>query len=268
LSSGSFLDAHYTAAQAVYESMLGSVGIQPGWHVLDAGCGAGSFLPLLSRLVGPGGRVSGLDLAPENVAAAERRAAAGEFACPVDLLVGNVASLQYQDGVFDAVWNANISQYLTDEQWAAALAEFRRVTRPGGLVAVKEHDLLVEQVYPAPPFLYAHLLEAARAAGDLQTLGMLRPIGFPAWFRSAGLEVVSRQCAVIEFRAPLRPPEREYIGAVLEDLGALAERLPLADDEKNIWRKLRMHDSAGSPLDHPDFCWREGHVLIVGTVRR
>ena len=47
--------------------MLRWVGIQPGWHVLDAGCGSGSYLSLLTELVGAQGSVSAIDLASENV---------------------------------------------------------------------------------------------------------------------------------------------------------------------------------------------------------
>ncbi|WP_368860646.1 methyltransferase domain-containing protein, partial [Mesorhizobium sp. GbtcB19] len=41
--------------------------MQHGWDVLDAGCGAGSFLPLICELTGSNGSVAGLDLAPENI---------------------------------------------------------------------------------------------------------------------------------------------------------------------------------------------------------
>ena len=64
LSEGSYLDAHFEAMRPEYEIMIRSVGIQPGWRMLDAGCGSGSILPLLAELVGEGGHISALDLAP------------------------------------------------------------------------------------------------------------------------------------------------------------------------------------------------------------
>lgn len=264
LAGSAFLDAHYGAAREKYESMLRSVGIGQGWRVLDAGCGGGNFLPLLAELVGPQGTLSALDLAPENVERVGRRVAEGEIGCGVEARVGAVTVLPYPDESFDAVWNANVSQYLADDEFRAALAEFRRVVRPGGLVAVKEDDLLLEQVFPAPPHFYAHMLEAASATGDLQTRGMLRPLGFPRWFRSAGLEVVRSRSEVIEFRAPLRPVEREYVSAVLQDLAALASQLPLREAELAIWQRLHETRSPHPLLDDPDFCWREGQVMVVG----
>ncbi|MCZ7571578.1 MAG: hypothetical protein M5U01_23770 [Ardenticatenaceae bacterium] len=55
LSASNWLETHYLAGQPEYEAMVRAAGFQPGWHVLDAGCGGGSFLPLLSELLGPAG---------------------------------------------------------------------------------------------------------------------------------------------------------------------------------------------------------------------
>ena len=41
-----WLDAHFQAARAEYEDALCYVGVQPGWRVLDAGCGGGAQLPI------------------------------------------------------------------------------------------------------------------------------------------------------------------------------------------------------------------------------
>src|SRR5689334_666040 len=41
LASAGWLDAHYETCRLEYEALLRSVGIEPGWRVLDAGCGGG-----------------------------------------------------------------------------------------------------------------------------------------------------------------------------------------------------------------------------------
>ena len=50
-TAGGFLDTHFEACRPEYEAMIRSVGLQPGWRVLDAACGGGSYLPLISALV-------------------------------------------------------------------------------------------------------------------------------------------------------------------------------------------------------------------------
>jgi SAM-dependent methyltransferase len=67
-SVAGFLDAHFEALRPGYEAMLRSVGLQPGWRVLDAACGSGGFLPLIAEHIGPSGAITAFDLAPDTVA--------------------------------------------------------------------------------------------------------------------------------------------------------------------------------------------------------
>ena len=48
--------------------MLELLAVEPGQHVLDVGCGSGWTTALLAHLVGPSGRVRGVELEPELVA--------------------------------------------------------------------------------------------------------------------------------------------------------------------------------------------------------
>ncbi len=95
LTGGDWLDNHFEASRPEYEAQLRAVGIRPGWRVLDAACGSGSFLPWLAELVGPGGHLAALDLAPDNVALVEQRVAAWDLPCPVEARVGTVLALPY-----------------------------------------------------------------------------------------------------------------------------------------------------------------------------
>ncbi|MGE3376507.1 MAG: class I SAM-dependent methyltransferase [Vicinamibacteria bacterium] len=52
---------------------IGLLQLVPGDTVLDAACGTGAVLDLLSRAVGPGGRVIGVELSPEMIAQARER---------------------------------------------------------------------------------------------------------------------------------------------------------------------------------------------------
>lgn len=70
--------------------MISAVGLQASWHVLDASCGSGSFLPLMANLIGPSGRLTAIDLAPEHVAAVEVLVKSGHFPCPIELHSGTL----------------------------------------------------------------------------------------------------------------------------------------------------------------------------------
>ena len=113
------------------ERLVETVGVEPGDSVLDiaAGRGATTF-PALAR-VGDGGRVVATDLAPEMVSALSADLASVANASAV---VMDAQSLDFPDGSFDVVLCAFAVMFLPDR--AAALAEWRRVLRPGGRLGV------------------------------------------------------------------------------------------------------------------------------------
>ena len=116
------------------EAMLDGAGIQTGSRVLDIAAGAGGQTLAAARRVGPAGHVLATDLSPailEYAAAAARKEG-----------LANVETREVDGerltGIEDASFDAVISRlgiiYFPDQQ--GALAEIRRVLRPGGRVAV------------------------------------------------------------------------------------------------------------------------------------
>ncbi len=104
LSDRRWLDLHADAARAEYNAALVFVGIAPGAAVLDAGCGAGAFLPGLLDAVGPDGAVTAVDVAPENVALA----AAAIPSPRLTVRQADVVALPFANASFDVVWSANV----------------------------------------------------------------------------------------------------------------------------------------------------------------
>lgn len=266
LAAAGWLDLHYQACAAEYTATLEAAGLRPGWRLLDAGCGSGSFLPLLAEQVRPQGRIDAVDLAAEHVAAVTAQITGVALPCPVGVRQGSVADLPFPARTFDALWSANVTQYLDDAGLAAMLAEARRVVRPGGLVAVKESEITALQVQPAPPTLLWHLFEAGLRAGDAQVYGSLRAVDLPAWFRRAGLCNIRRRLFVAERSAPLRPAEEAFCRELLQWLAQRAATLDLPLQEQAQWRQIGAVDAPDHILRSPDFYYREAMILVVGEV--
>jgi SAM-dependent methyltransferase len=267
LTGGDWLDVHFESSRPEYEAMFRSVGIQPGWHVLDAGCGSGGFLPLIAEAVGPSGRIAALDLAPDNIAIVARRSAAYGDKPPIEGRVGSLLDLPYEDDAFDAVWCANTTQYLSDDELTTALVEFRRVVRPGGIVAIKEGDGTLCSLVPAPPLFLTHLCEAASV-----TLGggkgTIRTPALASWLRRAGLVAVSQRRTLVERSAPLPPAERQFLGDLL---GFCARSAPewnanVPAEDRLFWDQLTDPAAVDRLLDDPDLNYCEGHIMAIGTV--
>ena len=111
-----------------------------GLEILDAGCGSG---PLMEALRAEDAVVSGFDLSPAMVELARQRL--GEDA---DVRVADLgAPLPYPDDAFDLVVASLSLHYVKD--WASALAELRRVLKPGGRLIVSIiHPTVYAIVYP------------------------------------------------------------------------------------------------------------------------
>ncbi|MGY6274825.1 methyltransferase domain-containing protein [Methylomonas sp. MgM2] len=107
-----------------------------GRTVLDLGCGTGRDCYLLSRLVGPRGRVIGIDMTPEQleIAVRHREWHAGRFGyANIDFLHGhieNLAAVGIADDSIDVVVS-NCVINLSPEK-PRVLAEIFRVLKPGG----------------------------------------------------------------------------------------------------------------------------------------
>jgi ubiquinone/menaquinone biosynthesis C-methylase UbiE len=108
-------------------------GLQPGWRVLDVGCGAGAVLTRAARQVLPGGHVTGIDLAPRMLERAAREAAGQGLRDLVTLLAGDAAAPPPGPSGYDAVL-ASLVLYLLPEP-AAALRAWRELLVPGGTLA-------------------------------------------------------------------------------------------------------------------------------------
>ena len=110
--------------------------LRAGARVLDIGCGPGTITAGLAERVA-GGVVVGLDAAPDILSAA--RAEAGRHgAAVIGICAGDAYRLPFGDGTFDVVHAHQVLQHLSDP--VAALAEMRRVCRPGGTVAARDAD--------------------------------------------------------------------------------------------------------------------------------
>ena len=98
-----------------------------GERVIEVGCGAGLLLRDIGLALGPHGLAAGVDVSPDQIAAAVRQCAGVPAVKP---MVGDIRVLDYPDGVFDAAVAVQVVEYIEDAP--GALAELRRVLKPGG----------------------------------------------------------------------------------------------------------------------------------------
>ncbi|HVV37927.1 MAG TPA: methyltransferase domain-containing protein [Acidimicrobiales bacterium] len=155
--------------------------LRAGLDVLDVGCGPGSITVDLATRVAPG-RVIGIDAADDAIAAARALGAEG-----VAFAVGDAYNLDFPDASFDVVHAHQVLQHLTDP--VAALREWRRVLKPGGIVAARDGVYSSFAWYPADPVLdrwlalYHQLTDHNAAEADAGVF-------LPHWAAEAGFDDV------------------------------------------------------------------------------
>ena len=104
-----------------------AAGVASGQHALDVGCGPGGLTTVLSDRLGPEA-VSAIDPSPPFVAACRRRHP------EVDVREGVAEELPFPSDSFDVTLACLVVGFMTDP--ARGVQEMRRVTRPGGTVAL------------------------------------------------------------------------------------------------------------------------------------
>ena len=106
--------------------------LRSGMRVLDLGSGTGYPALLGAQTVGPGGSVTGIDLAEQMLEVARRKAASLKLA-NVTFRTGDATSLPFDTGSFDAITSRFCLMFLPDIPKAAA--EIARALKPGGWLA-------------------------------------------------------------------------------------------------------------------------------------
>lgn len=116
---------------AAGQDLVTLVGVE-GQEVLDVACGTGNTA--LAAVRAGAAHVTGVDLTPELLAEARRRASAEGLADRVTWHESDMAALPVPDAGHDRVLSTFGAMFATDQERVAA--ELRRACRPGGTVAV------------------------------------------------------------------------------------------------------------------------------------
>jgi SAM-dependent methyltransferase len=172
-------------SRAIGEKFLAWLAPPKDARWLDIGCGTGAFSELIAQHCAPKS-LSGIDPSPQQIAFASARLP------KADMRVADSMALPFGDAEFDVVASALVLHFIPDR--GKALAEMKRVARPGAIIAAYTWERSHTDDY-AP---YARMLRGFEAFGVEATRSPTVPEaqmqGLRATAEAAGLnDIVTTQ---------------------------------------------------------------------------
>ena len=183
----------------VYEAAFKRLGVQPGQRVFEVGFGNGKLVPRLIELTS---RVTyaGIDYSEPMVAEAEASNRNLIEAGRAEFRHASVEAIPFANGTFDHALTVNAIYFWPDP--VRALAEIRRVLRPGG-------NLLLVAGNPEHMAKLAFTQHGFRLYADAQ----LRELFVGAGFREAAIEVYRDRAPTRDRSKTTEREERFFIGS-------------------------------------------------------
>lgn len=239
-----------------------AAGLQPGMHVLDAGCGTGETLQKLADIVGPQGLAIGADLSAPHIAA-----------CSPDpsqagLLQADLTRLPLRAGSLDFIWCANTINHLRDA--VEALRALSSLLRAGGRLALGQSSFLLDMVFAWDLRLERLVNEAVRQyyrdRYNLDERDLTAVRALVGLMREAGLENIETRTVAIERISPVDAATEAYLQEAIFR-NTWGERLKpyLVEEDYAELERLCDPSHPSYALRRPDFHFIQTFTLVTGT---
>jgi arsenite methyltransferase len=238
-----------------------------GCTVLDLGCGTGRDVYLASRLVGPKGRVIGIDMTDEQLEVATRHLDPqmkrfGFYTPNVEFKKGyieDLAAAGIEDNSVDVVISNCVINLSPDK--ARVFSEIFRVLKPGGEMYISDVfcDRRLSDELRSDPVLYGECLSGAMYTHDFRRL--MDSLGSPDYREVSGYPItidsdeIEEKLGMAAFRsATIRAFNLDNLEDLCEDYGQVAYYLGTIED----------HPHAFTLDDHHIF-EKDRPVLVCGN---
>lgn len=198
LDTLSLFDEFHIGGRAATAALLDHLGVTAGSRVLDLGCGLGGPARFIAKTTGA--HVTGVDLTPDFVTAAQALTGLALMIDRVRVVQGDILNLPFGLDEFDAAYMIHVGMNIADK--AALASSVARVLKPGGTFGIYDVMALSTQdvTYPVP---------WASAPGQS---ALSSPQGYRDALTGAGFTVVSETNRSDFLRPPPAGSETSALG--------------------------------------------------------
>ena len=266
LNAIEWLVTHHNSKIVEREHMVRDLQLKKGSYVVDAGCGPGLWTPLLTRAIGPLGRITGVDISPAALITAQQRSQGQWYQRQVQYKQGRLEQLPVQWGSADVIFSANVSQYLPDPvSTFAAMGEY---LKHEGRLVIKDIDFGTMRFSNIDPTLQARVLQAreqwerVRVEADYAFEDSWVGSKLAGYMREAGFTQVTEKSYRIRRCYPLPEDFRFYLQGIAEWF--VCEGAPLLEQRYHKqWLQLFL-DGEQCALDQETFVSEETEYVVTG----
>lgn len=169
--------------QPTTHRLLEQIGVEPGWHCLDAGAGTGNVAALLSGMVGARGKVVATDL--------DTRFLDELYQANIEVRRHDIVNDDLEENTYDLVHVRLLLMHLPDR--AAVARKLIRALKPGGWLLAEDFDFVTWGAFEPEAPLQLRAKEAI--VGLMTGVGVEPQMGrkLPALLEAAGLEEVTAE---------------------------------------------------------------------------
>lgn len=234
---------------------LSELAMPTGSEGLDVGCGMGLYTLWLAAVVGPHGQVVAIEPSPERIADSQATIQGMPEAAWITLREGSGVAIDEPDQHFDWVWCSDVLHHI--DEAARAVTEFKRVTRPGGTVYIKESQVLPALLLPGHLDLERQLqradIEFQKQEAGARSFQERRQRTYETLLE-AGLDDIQVETRLVQRQAPLEEVTKRYIqNAIFDRTWGPRIREWLSDAEWDLRCALCEADSPRSILRRRDY---------------
>lgn len=163
--------------------IMEKLSLVPGEHVLDVGCGVGTFAFHAAK---EEALACGIDYSFESLKAARQLTARYPLKGCADFVQGVATSLPFSNAVFDKITVVDFIEHITHEEKATLLLELKRVLKKDGRVVIYTPNKIREDIgefyWKMRHFLFGHKIPKNESHYGLISCGhferLLRQHGF------------------------------------------------------------------------------------------
>ncbi len=270
LNAITWLETHHESKLPERSQMIRDLFLQPGSLVVDAGCGPGLWTPLLAQAIGPRGRIIGVDISQEALVTAQKRSYNQWYRRQVQYKYATMEDLPLTPGTADAIFSANVSQYLADP--AGTFQAMGRSLKDGGRLIIKDIDFgtmrfhTIDRSLQAKVFQAREQWERVRVEEGFAFEDSWVGSKLASYLREAGYEDVQEKSYLIRRQYPLSANFRTYLQGIAEWF--VCEGAPYLDgDTVTRWLQCFL-DQTHNVLDQTTFVSEETEYVVSGVWKK